>query len=95
LAQMIALRYGAIPIVRTTGGLADSVSDSGDGKGNGFTFQSYNAHDMLDACLRAKAVYEKPEDWAVLVRRALRCDFGWDRSAQSYIGLYNEMLTLW
>ncbi len=95
LAQMIALRYGTIPIVRMTGGLKDSVGDSGDGAGNGFTFRSYNAHDMLDACLRAKAVYEKPEDWAALVKRALKCDFSWDRSAESYIGLYAEMRALW
>ncbi|MEG2083380.1 MAG: glycosyltransferase, partial [Oscillospiraceae bacterium] len=95
LSQMIALRYGTIPIVRVTGGLADSITDSGDGEGNGFTFKSYNAHDMLDACLRAKAVYEKPQDWSVLVRRALRCDFGWDSSAKSYLGLYEEMIGLW
>ena len=95
LSQMIALRYGTIPIVRVTGGLADTITDSGDGKGNGFTFRSYNAHDMLDATLRAKAVYENPDDWAVLVKRALRCNFSWDRSAQSYLGLYEEMLTLW
>lgn len=58
LAQMVALRYGTIPIVRETGGLKDSIQDSGDGLGNGFTFKSYNAHDMLDACLRAKAGYD-------------------------------------
>ncbi len=95
LSQMIALRYGTVPIVRMTGGLSDSISDSGDGVGNGFTFCSYNAHDMLDACLRAKAVYENKTDWAVLVKRALKCNFGWDRAATSYIGLYNEMVTLW
>ncbi len=95
LSQMIALRYGTVPIVRVTGGLADSISDSGDGEGNGFTFRSYNAHDMLDACLRAKAVYENKDDWSALVKRALKCDFSWERSAQSYIGLYEEMVTLW
>ena len=95
LSQLIALRYGTIPIVRVTGGLADTITDSGDGVGNGFTFQSYNAHDMLDACLRAKAVYEKPVEWRTLVRRALKCDFGWSISAKSYMGLYDEMLTLW
>ncbi len=47
LSQMVALRYGTIPIVRETGGLRDSIHDSGDGEGNGFTFSSYNAHDML------------------------------------------------
>ena len=60
LSQMVALRYGTIPIVRETGGLRDSIHDSGDGWGNGFTFRSYNAHDMLNAVLRAKAGYEYP-----------------------------------
>ncbi|MEA4911638.1 MAG: glycogen synthase GlgA [Oscillospiraceae bacterium] len=95
LAQMIALRYGAVPVVRRTGGLQDSITDCGDGAGNGFTFCSYNAHDMLDACLRAKAAYEDGPAWAALVRRALKCDFSWDRSADSYLGLYSEMRTLW
>ena len=95
LAQMISLRYGTLPIVRETGGLKDSVSDSGDGKGNGFTFKSYNAHDMLDACLRAKSVYESKKDWNVLVKRALSCDFSWTQAAESYIGLYKEMVDLW
>ncbi|MEG2259060.1 MAG: glycosyltransferase, partial [Oscillospiraceae bacterium] len=95
LSQMLALRYGTVPVVRITGGLADSITDSGDGEGNGFTFRSYNAHDMLDACLRAKAVYENHDEWNVLVKRALKCDFGWERAAESYLGLYNEMVTLW
>src|SRR5699024_7097007 len=58
LAQMIALRYGTIPIVRETGGLKDSIQDSGDGKGNGFTFASYNAHDMMNAVRRAMEGYK-------------------------------------
>ena len=95
LSQMIALRYGTLPIVRTTGGLADSISDAVDGEGNGFTFQSYNANDMLDACLRAKATYEDKAQWKELVKRALKCDFSWSRSSDSYLDLYNEMLTLW
>ena len=95
LSQMIALRYGTLPIVRVTGGLKDSVTDSGDGEGNGFTFKSYNAHDMLDACLRARAVYEHPDDWNVLIKRALACDFSWSEAAKSYIGLYTEMIGLW
>lgn len=53
LAQMVALRYGTIPIVRSTGGLKDSIQDLGGNDGNGFTFQSYNAHDMLGAVKRA------------------------------------------
>ena len=92
LAQMVALRYGTIPIVRETGGLKDSIHDSGDGKGNGFTFATYNAHDMLDACLRAKAGYDFADGWKTLVKRAMECDYSWNASAASYLGLYEEML---
>lgn len=95
LAQMVALRYGTIPIVRETGGLKDSITDSGDGTGNGFTFASYNAHDMLDACLRGKAGYDFADGWEILVKRALTCDYSWNTSAGSYLGLYNEMISLW
>lgn len=95
LSQLIALRYGTVPIVRVTGGLADTIRDCGDGEGNGFTFLSYNSHDMLDACLRAKSAYENKDLWKTLVLRALNCDFSWKHSAQIYKDLYDEMLTLW
>ena len=63
LAQMVALRYGTIPIVRATGGLKDSIQDLGGEGGNGFTFQSYNAHDMLGAVKRALHLYGDKEAW--------------------------------
>ena len=91
LSQMVALRYGTIPIVRETGGLRDSITDCGDGKGNGFTFKSYNAHDMLDSIYRALTLYYNG-DWNELVLRALNCDFSWGRSANAYIRLYKELL---
>lgn len=91
LSQMVALRYGTVPIVRETGGLRDSITDCGDGKGNGFTFKSYNAHDMLDAIRRALTLYYNG-DWNELVLRALNCDFSWGRSANAYIRLYKEIL---
>lgn len=91
LSQMVALRYGTVPIVRETGGLRDSITDCGDGKGNGFTFKSYNAHDMLDAIRRALTLYYNG-DWNDLVLRALNCDFSWGRSANAYIRLYKETL---
>ena len=91
LSQMVALRYGTVPIVRETGGLRDSITDSGDGEGNGFTFKSYNAHDMLDAIRRALTVYYNP-DWAALTQRALECDYSWGRSANTYIKMYKAML---
>ncbi|BCI60006.1 glycogen synthase GlgA [Solibaculum mannosilyticum] len=92
LSQMIALRYGSIPIVRETGGLKDSIFDSGDGKGNGFTFKSYNAHDMLAAIRRAIAgYYSSKEGWATLVDRAMKCDNSWGKSANEYIRLYKSL----
>lgn len=91
LAQMIALRYGTIPIVRETGGLRDSIQDAGAPGGNGFTFKTYNAHDMLDACTRARVYYDDRMRWGKLVNHALKQDFSWKKSAQLYIGLYSEL----
>ena len=93
LAQMIALRYGTIPIVRETGGLRDSITDSGDGQGNGYTFKTYNAHDMLGALRRAVDTYYNAKDyWDTLVIRALECDFSWNKSANEYIKLYKQLV---
>ncbi len=92
LAQMVALRYGTIPIVRETGGLNDTISDSGDGKGNGFTFKSYNAHDMENAVWRALKGYSDKKGWSTLVNRAMACDNSWKTSAGAYIGLYKEII---
>ncbi len=93
LAQMVALRYGTIPVVRQTGGLNDTIVDSGDGIGNGFTFKSYNAHDMERAVWRAlKGYYEDYDGWEILRRRAMKCDNSWSRSAGEYIKLYKSLL---
>lgn len=93
LAQMIALRYGTVPIVRATGGLKDSILDYGDpsGEGVGFTFQSYNAMDMLGAVNRAKEVYDDQPKWKKLVETGMKADFSWKQSAKLYIGLYEEL----
>ncbi len=94
LAQMISLRYGTIPIVRETGGLRDSIQDSGDGKGNGFTFKTYNSGDMLGAVQRAIACYweNSGKNWRVLVKRAMECDNSWGKSANEYIKLYKDII---
>lgn len=92
LAQMVALRYGTIPIVRETGGLADTIKDSGDNEGNGFTFKSYNAHDMLQAVWRALQGYSNKEGWLTLKKRAMECDNSWGKSANEYIRLYKQVL---
>ena len=92
LSQMVALRYGTIPIVRETGGLRDSIQDSGNGEGNGFTFANYNAHDMLFTIRRALKGYKNKQGWSILVDRALNCDYSWGRSANEYIKLYKGLL---
>ena len=93
LSQMVAVRYGSIPIIRETGGLKDSITDCGDGEGNGFTFQTYNVEDMIDAINRGINLYNNEKDeWAVLVERAMKCDFSWGRSANEYIRLYKQLI---
>lgn len=92
LAQMVALRYGTIPIVRETGGLNDTIKDSHDGTGNGFTFKNYNAHDMQYTVLRALEGYKDKQGWGILRERAMKCDNSWKTSANAYIGLYKEII---
>lgn len=91
LSQMVALRYGAIPVVRKTGGLADSITDMGDEGGNGYTFVTYNAHDMFGAIKRAQAHYYDKPAWEAAVRRAMECDFSWSKSARTYVSLYASL----
>ena len=91
LAQMVACRYGTIPVVRETGGLKDSIRDAGDGEGNGFTFQTYNADDMLDALQRAVTAYHA-DGWQDIIGRAMNSDFSWGRSANEYLRLYRAMI---
>ncbi|MBO5396648.1 MAG: glycogen synthase GlgA [Clostridia bacterium] len=92
LSQMFALRYGSIPVVRATGGLRDSVQDSGDNEGNGFVFEDYNAHDMLHTIRRALEGYKDKDGWAILRKRAMECDYSWGRSANEYIRLYKSLI---
>ena len=92
LGQRMARRYGSIRIVGGTGGLRDSIRDSGDGEGNGFTFSNYNAHEMLYTIRRALEGYANPDGWKILVKRAMECDNSWGKSANEYIRLYKEVL---
>ncbi len=93
LSQMIAMRYGTVPIVRETGGLVDTVPplDINTLEGKGFTFKSYNAHDMLGALDRCIALYEDKEKWNNHVRNLMQYDFSWKNPAQEYLRLYNEL----
>lgn len=93
LAQMIASRYGTVPIVRETGGLYDTIKpyNTIEQTGNGITFKSYNAHDMLDAIRRALALYADKPEWKILVSNAMNEDFSWSASAKKYIEMYNRL----
>lgn len=94
LGQIISLRYGTIPIVRSTGGLADTISDYNPetGQGNGFVFRDPYADQFWEATNRALHVYHQPEHWAVLIKNAMTCDFSWTKSAVDYIDLYTSAI---
>jgi len=95
LGQLIAMRYGAIPIVRHTGGLVDTVQDLTQdlGKGNGFVFQDYDSEAMLFAIQRAVNSYEK-KTWQNVIRLIMALDFSWQTSARKYDSLYMKALEL-
>ncbi len=94
LAQMIASRYGTVPIVRETGGLYDTIRyyDNKSGEGNGFTFKNFNAHDMLYTIYQAIDLYKySNEKWIELSKKIMNIDFSWDVPAKEYIELYNNL----
>ena len=92
LAQMICSRYGTVPVIHETGGLYDSIKDAGcEGGGNGFTFASYSAWDMLCALRNALNCYADKAAWKKLVRRVMLTDFSWDISAGKYADLYRSL----
>lgn len=96
LGQMISLRYGTIPVVRFTGGLADTVSEynAATGTGNGFGFSEYSGTELLKALRRALHLFrEQPEQWNKLVRNAMEQDFSWTRSGVEYLQLYQEAMS--
>ncbi|WP_246240887.1 glycogen synthase GlgA [Anaerocolumna sedimenticola] len=92
LSQMVALRYGTIPIVRETGGLKDTVIDCEEENGNGFTFRSYSSDDMLEAIERGLDLYSDKMAWESLIKRAMECNNCWQNSAEKYITLYKKLL---
>lgn len=94
LGQLIAMRYGSIPVVRKTGGLADTVMDYDEktGSGNGFVFTGYSSKELLDAAKRAGNLYGNKNAWQRLVRETMEMDFSWNRSAGLYTELYVEAL---
>ncbi|HKZ16370.1 MAG TPA: glycogen synthase GlgA [Geobacteraceae bacterium] len=94
LGQLIALRYGSVPIVRKTGGLGDSVFDSRDGykEPNGFTFDEYTSEAFWEAITRALEAYGEKKKWEKMVRNGMNADFSWEKSARKYDELYRKAL---
>ncbi len=93
LSQMMAMRYGTLPIVRETGGLKDTVPPYNEytGEGLGFSFANYNAHEMLDTIRYALRVYEDKEAWVALMKRGMTTDLSWSKSAGAYLALYESI----
>ena len=94
LSQLMALRYGTVPIVRETGGLKDTVQpyNEYEGTGIGFSFANYNAHEMMNTINYAKDVfYNRKREWNKLVERGMAVDYSWPASARKYEALYQKM----
>ena len=94
LSQMMAMRYGTLPIVRETGGLKDTVEpyNEYENKGTGFSFADYNAHDMLHVIKYANDVFKNHKDrWQEMMVRAMQEDFSWNASARKYEKLYDKL----
>ncbi len=97
LTQLISLRYGTIPIVRRTGGLADTVFDIDsthikEEKKNGYTFDSFSLSALEETLLRAFNRYNQhPEEHQNLLIKGIRCDFGWEKSAKEYLKIYQSL----
>lgn len=93
LGQMIAMRYGTLPLVRETGGLKDTVEpyNKYNGKGTGFSFTNYNAFNFKDVMFFAIDTYNDKAAWKNLVKQAMDKDYSWNKSAQAYIDLYKKL----
>jgi starch synthase len=94
LGQMIAMRYGTIPIVRATGGLADTVSDfdPATGNGNGFSFMAYDPLELYATIIRAIETYRSAATWKTLMREAMSADHSWEASARQYTAIYRQAI---
>jgi starch synthase len=93
LGQLIAMAYGTVPVVRFTGGLADTVHEKSDNTGNGFVFHEYSAEAMTDAIHRAiSCCIDTPEAWNKIVQNCFTADFSWTTSAKKYVDIYHEAM---
>ena len=93
LNQLYSLRYGTVPVVRVTGGLADTIlgydeQTAASGLANGFSFQEYSSLAFSETLRQACDVYRKPEVWNRLIATGMKQDWSWNRSAKQYVELY-------
>ncbi|WP_163468971.1 glycogen synthase GlgA [Fusobacterium sp. IOR10] len=93
IGQLIALRYGTVPIVRETGGLRDTVQayDHKKKTGNGFSFTNYNAHDMLHVIKLAMETFKNKKEWLGIEKNAMRSEISWKESAKKYRDIYKKL----
>lgn len=91
--QLYSLRYGTIPVVRSTGGLADTIYeyDPVSGQGNGFKFFSFSGAEFLESIKKAVSLYRKKDEWLKLVKNAMSYDYSWHNSAEKYLELYQKL----
>ena len=93
LSQLISMRYGTVPVVHRVGGLRDTVIPFTGVEGNGFTFESFQSGDMMDAIYRAvTCFYQSPDEWNQIIKNNLNKDVSWEKSAKQYLSLYQEVL---
>jgi len=95
LGQLIALRYGTVPVVRQTGGLADTIQDFKieSEEGNGFSFKDFNCRALMKTLVRALSIYKNmPDLWEKIVRRGMQEDYSWKTAAEKYIELYDKAI---
>ncbi len=94
LNQLYSLRYGTVPIVRKTGGLADTIEnyDPQTGEGTGFVFKNYDAAELLDTIRLALRVYKDKTTWAKLMKNGMQKDFSWETSAEKYVEIYQRAI---
>lgn len=93
LSQLISMRYGTVPVVHRVGGLRDTVIPFTGVEGNGFTFESFQAGDMMDAIYRAvTCFYQSLDEWKQIIKNNLQKDVSWEQSAKKYLDLYHEVV---
>lgn len=92
LVQMIAMRYGCIPVARATGGLKDTINTTSFNR-TGFLYKSLQSKSLENSLLKALSFYARPNDWKAIQERAMRVDFSWNRSAAAYAEIYNRLIS--